>query len=232
MRAFFVAVFLMGGSPAFAASLQFDFVSVSNFCQCFFFDSENSQPVPLGPVVNGDGYDRFYELVGGDPYAVNVALNSDVGSLSFLGGSFVYDTTLGEYTNVSLQSEYKQSEFGDVATATYTSILSPPTGLGTSGFEAKAPSYDDPFIYTNLLTLVSAVPLDTIVAGDLVQVTISIEQECTNYGADNYQTFCDDTSGTATAYMLAASQVPVPAAVWLFSSALAGLGWMRRKQNA
>jgi len=25
--------------------------------------------------------------------------------------------------------------------------------------------------------------------------------------------------------------VPVPAAVWLFGSALAGLGWMRRKQT-
>ena len=28
------------------------------------------------------------------------------------------------------------------------------------------------------------------------------------------------------------SAVPIPAAVWLFGSALAGLGWMRRKQTA
>jgi hypothetical protein len=28
-----------------------------------------------------------------------------------------------------------------------------------------------------------------------------------------------------------ASQVPIPAAVWLFGSALAGLGWLRRKQT-
>jgi hypothetical protein len=28
------------------------------------------------------------------------------------------------------------------------------------------------------------------------------------------------------------STVPVPAAVWLFGSALAGLGWMKRKQTA
>ena len=27
------------------------------------------------------------------------------------------------------------------------------------------------------------------------------------------------------------SAVPIPAAVWLFGSALAGLGWMRRKQT-
>jgi hypothetical protein len=31
---------------------------------------------------------------------------------------------------------------------------------------------------------------------------------------------------------IAASVVPVPAAVWLFGSALAGLGWIRRKQAA
>ncbi len=30
---------------------------------------------------------------------------------------------------------------------------------------------------------------------------------------------------------IAASVVPVPAAIWLFGSALAGLGWMRRKQT-
>ena len=39
---------------------------------------------------------------------------------------------------------------------------------------------------------------------------------------------CTGVSGTlATASM---SAVPVPAAAWLFGSALAGLGWMRRKQ--
>lgn len=31
---------------------------------------------------------------------------------------------------------------------------------------------------------------------------------------------------------ITASQVPVPAAVWLFGSALAGLGWIRRRQTA
>jgi len=32
-------------------------------------------------------------------------------------------------------------------------------------------------------------------------------------------------------YSVSASAVPVPAAVWLFGSALAGLGWMKRKQT-
>lgn len=32
-------------------------------------------------------------------------------------------------------------------------------------------------------------------------------------------------------YLVRSSVVPIPAAVWLFGSALAGLGWMRRKQT-
>jgi len=40
------------------------------------------------------------------------------------------------------------------------------------------------------------------------------------------QGICGPISGTVVA-----SVVPVPAAVWLFASALAGLGWMRRKHT-
>ena len=40
-----------------------------------------------------------------------------------------------------------------------------------------------------------------------------------------------NTNGTPTVVdSITASQVPVPAALWLFGSALAGLGWMKRKQ--
>ena len=42
-----------------------------------------------------------------------------------------------------------------------------------------------------------------------------------NFGSD------DIVSGSLTGTV-----VPIPAAVWLFGSALAGLGWMRRKQTA
>jgi len=36
----------------------------------------------------------------------------------------------------------------------------------------------------------------------------------------------------SSGFFRATSIVPIPAAVWLFGSALAGLGWMRRKQTA
>ena len=42
-----------------------------------------------------------------------------------------------------------------------------------------------------------------------------------------------DTDGVASLTgSVSASNVPIPAAIWLFGSALAGLGWMRRKQAA
>lgn len=47
------------------------------------------------------------------------------------------------------------------------------------------------------------------------------------------QAFTDANGETAwiqKKITLAVSEVPVPAAVWLFGSALAGLGWMRRRQ--
>jgi hypothetical protein len=39
--------------------------------------------------------------------------------------------------------------------------------------------------------------------------------------------------GSATAEIdnIVVSAVPIPAAMWLFGSALAGLGWLKRKQS-
>jgi hypothetical protein len=36
---------------------------------------------------------------------------------------------------------------------------------------------------------------------------------------------------TSWTHQLVVNVIPIPAAVWLFGSALAGLGWLRRKQT-
>jgi hypothetical protein len=51
-----------------------------------------------------------------------------------------------------------------------------------------------------------------------------------NYSPDYGANYDSGTSATGT-FLVRTSAVPVPAAVWLFGSALAGLGWMRRKQS-
>jgi hypothetical protein len=48
-------------------------------------------------------------------------------------------------------------------------------------------------------------------------------------GVETAVTSTSVTTASTASYSLGASVVPVPAAVWLFGSALAGLGWLRRK---
>jgi hypothetical protein len=60
---------------------------------------------------------------------------------------------------------------------------------------------------------------------------------CANSGsgildAGTYQIFSSSSGSAYADYSVTFSAVPIPAAVWLFGSALAGLGWMRRKQTA
>jgi hypothetical protein len=53
-------------------------------------------------------------------------------------------------------------------------------------------------------------------SGILERISMSTSYSADSYGLNNAS--------------ISVSTVPVPAAVWLFGSALAGLGWMRRKQ--
>jgi hypothetical protein len=53
------------------------------------------------------------------------------------------------------------------------------------------------------------------------------------YGLE-YSNVYSETSTTSSAigtWLVRSTVVPIPAAVWLFGSALAGLGWLRRKQT-
>ena len=63
--------------------------------------------------------------------------------------------------------------------------------------------------------------LGSIGTGDWLNLTQLVVYDVNTFN-DNYVQIDD----------INVSAVPVPAAVWLFGSALAGLGWMRRKQTA
>jgi len=52
-----------------------------------------------------------------------------------------------------------------------------------------------------------------------------------NSGTYDYSPLPGDMRRAIISGSVVASVVPIPAAVWLFGSALAGLGWMRRKQT-
>lgn len=61
------------------------------------------------------------------------------------------------------------------------------------------------------------------------------EHEWFVYGTDyysDYVSYAESGNDRYGVFLVKASVVPIPAAVWLFGSALAGLGWMKRKQTA
>jgi hypothetical protein len=82
----------------------------------------------------------------------------------------------------------------------------------------------------------------TLAGGGLVSDLVSVTEIDSQYDTflnsglfNNIVNFSVSTDGTTPALALdniAVTAVPVPAAVWLFGSALAGLGWMRRKPTA
>ena len=65
----------------------------------------------------------------------------------------------------------------------------------------------------------------SLVSGDLVMVIKTGMSESLTSARSNVYTM------TFATVPIPAAAVPIPAAVWLFGSALSGLGWLRRKQT-
>jgi len=75
-------------------------------------------------------------------------------------------------------------------------------------------------------------------AGGVISTNLNADETVDNYQFNEAWTGLDyvvigtiSTSSPAGIDNIVVSAVPIPAAVWLFGSALAGLGWMRRKQT-
>ena len=134
-------------------------------------------------------------------------------------GSFDYDATTNAVSSINLVSSAYGDDFvfndanlfgvfvgldGGIDTVELSASTESSNTLRNIGFYTDAP----------LTNAGGVIGIDTVY--DLVLVDFFPESEinCLNYSC----------TGTISA-------VPVPAAVWLFGSALAGLGWMRRKHS-
>jgi hypothetical protein len=129
-------------------------------------------------------------------------------------GSFTYDAATGIYSDISIQTtslvnfEFTGANYGTLNNGTID-------GENLIVFETGTPNYILKLDWLgNLSDAGGTVALETDVQTDL-----SYEINMSNLAIRVI------TGGSISA-------VPIPAAVWLFGSALAGLGWLRRRQTA
>ncbi|MDB4308249.1 VPLPA-CTERM sorting domain-containing protein [Gammaproteobacteria bacterium] len=121
-----------------------------------------------------------------------------------LSGTFIFDAHTGEYSNLDVVGSFNNLE----AYNPYS---------GPTSLHAIVPGAPPPFVmeldFSGSLTN----------AGGTYEVSGYDVELARNWGEEAFVR--NIVSGTVTA-------VPVPAAAWLFGSALAGLGLLRRKQTA
>ena len=123
-------------------------------------------------------------------------------------GSFDYDASTGSYSAINIVTTASQNWTGE----TYTNQWS-----GSSDQYFTMTGITSTF---NILRLEYIAPLTA--SGGVINLQLG-EPQFGSLESDSID-FRYISAGTVSA-------VPVPAAVWLFGSALAGLGWMRRKQT-
>jgi len=140
------------------------------------------------------------------------ALTAEIGQLT---GTFDYDAYTHVYSNVSISSSgWSQTSDIDYLGATLTTPVGDNSSqLIVTGSTTTVAAYTD-----MMLQFVS--PLSN--AGGTVGMTVSSFQFAFGHAPRYYAILQPGATVSA---------VPVPAAVWLFGSALAGLGWMCRKQT-
>jgi hypothetical protein len=121
-------------------------------------------------------------------------------------GQFDYDADLKQYSNVSITTSFV-NEYPSQIYNLAEPADSSPTSLYAWSIESPG-------------ALVLFFIGSPAAAGDTVEIATTSYEVYGEFPVERYV-----TSGTV-------SSVPIPAAVWLFGSALAGLGWLRRKQTA
>ena len=136
-------------------------------------------------------------------------------------GSFVYDADTNIYSAVDITTTsgtalsgtaYKFTNPYITGSASITQFLDAEGDLTGARFFGLLPA-------SALTNDLLSVNINTIDTGEYVC------SSSTCAGGSKMRTI-------GTGYITSSSVVPVPAAAWLFGSALAGLGWLRRKQTA
>jgi len=139
-------------------------------------------------------------------------------------GSFVYDADTNTYSNINITTWFNEDATDMFGIYTYLSPndtypasdrFLPTVSSGSPDLEQN--SYGFELFFDEALTN----------AGGTVAIQRGFEGLCDDPNCVGY----DYEWPWREAYAGTISAVPIPAAVWLFGSALAGLGWVKRKQS-
>jgi len=112
---------------------------------------------------------------------------------------------------------------------TYTGLTSRPSDFGVGGFFGAPPSTSGPYLGVQTALSVSA----GYVSGSILDVSSAVwaGQTFATLGMTPGTYVWTLPSADTVTLNVGSAAVPVPAAVWLFGSALGLLGWMRRRQS-
>jgi len=142
---------------------------------------------------------------------------------TYITGSFDFDADTVTYSNVAITTRaadtgyFDYTQWGEPATHTYSPTLGKEDRLGGEFYVIDVENNIDYFL------------------------AFLFDEDLTNAGGTigvwGYEDHHDRTGGILVSehrYVASGTvrSVPIPAAIWLFGSALAGLGWMRGKQTA
>jgi len=150
-------------------------------------------------------------------WTLNDAAFDDGGIAS---GSFTYDADANIYSDINISvTAGSNIDFGS---AVYDEIYSTVAGINP----------DELLMAQNPTVIPGDSLLKLFFSADLTNSGGTVAIEAFPSGGSREDTA--DLSGFPRRYLVSGSvsAVPIPAAVWLFGSALVGLGWMRRKQTA
>jgi hypothetical protein len=149
------------------------------------------------------------EAINYDNFVTGLQVDDTLGYLEYDDANFAPISSSGmisflasDFTDFSLSLDGKEYRLGDLSQGVVIYSTEDQTG--------------DPIIYFE------ADNADINFSAGAVSVPV--------YGLSGHDP--DDPVPTAFSLDFSATVIPVPAAVWLFGSALAGLGWLRRKQTA
>jgi len=135
-----------------------------------------------------------------------------------ISGTFVYDATLDVYSDVALSISGFATDGPVEHGSGSANELNASMDLAHSPWLELTP----PDVYLRFSSALTNAGGTVAIVPGVVGSSGSWIEQCNSYTYDCFGS--DIVSGTVSA-------VPVPAAVWLFGSALAGLGWLRRKRS-